>query len=112
MCCHQAALSAGGDADDVDMASNLATGGIPSGAAAAAAQAAAAEGAPTSQIANAAGAAAAAALTSLGGSPTEAGVAASQGDKTHSVTGSFPLHCVLIGLLTSHALHSRASCWW
>ena len=68
------------------MASSLVIGGIPAGAAAAAAQAAAAEGAAISQVASAAGAAAGAAVTSLGGSPMEAGVAASQGNKKNTTS--------------------------
>ena len=65
---------------DATMASSLASGGIPAGAATAAAEAAMAEGAPTSVVATAAGAAAGAAVSSLGGSPEEAGAAASQGN--------------------------------
>lgn len=79
------------------MASSLAIGGVPAGAAAAAAQAAAAEGAAISQVARAAGAAAGAAVTSLGGSPTEAGVASSQGNKKNATSESFPVLLTCFG---------------
>ena len=79
------------------MASSLASGGIPAGAATAAAEAAMAEGAPTSVVATAAGAAAGAAVSSLGGSPEEAGAAASQGN----IRG---FHCCLPVRFLTHTL--------
>lgn len=96
------------------MSSSLAAGGIPAAAGAAAARAATAEGVSILQIVNAAGAAAGAAVTSLGGSPAESGMAASQGNRKNTHSESYPVSMPLPVSRTDYisALHSCTSRWW